>query len=81
MWKWILKLVDFLRALLAQQAETSEKQKKETEELEQKRQEIEAKVEEKYEDEQKKIPTDGTELVDYWKQFGVQPGDKPVDKS
>ena len=81
MWKWILMFVDFLRALLAQKAETSEKQKKETEELEQKRQEIEAQVEEKYEDERQKIPTDGVELVDYWKQLGVQPSDKPNNKS
>jgi hypothetical protein len=73
MWNWILKIWDFIRAILAMKAGSAEQQQKENEELEKKRQELEAQVEEKYNEKEQQVPTDGEQLVDYWTNRGVQP--------
>ena len=71
MWNWILKIVDLIRALLSQKAELSKKQDEENKALEEQRKEIEAKVDAKYDQEEKDIPNSGSELVDYWANRGV----------
>lgn len=81
MWNWILKIVDFIRALLSQKAESAQRQAEEDRETEKQRVEVEAKVEEEYDKKEQEIPTDGAELVDYWSCRGVQSGDQPTNKS
>ena len=71
MWKWILAVVDFIRALLLQKAESAKKQEEENKELETQRGQIEAKVVEKYDQEERDIPSGGSDLVDYWSKRGV----------
>jgi single-stranded DNA-specific DHH superfamily exonuclease len=71
MWNWILKIADLIRALLSQKAELSKKQEEENRALEEQRKEIEAKVDAKYDQEEKDIPNSGAELVDYWSNRGV----------
>ena len=79
MWNWILKIVDFIRALLSQKADSAQRQAEEDKETEQQRGEVETRVKEKYNAREQEIPIDGSELVDYWAGRGVQPGDKSTD--
>jgi len=81
MWNWILKIVDFIRAILSQKAESAQRQAEEDKETEKQRAEVEAQVEDVYDKKAQEIPVDGGDLVDYWSCRGVQSGNQPTDQS
>lgn len=74
MWDWILKIFNlvsnFISTLLAKKADSAEKQKEEDQKTEEELEQTEDEVNQDYQQQEDAIPTDGSDLVDYWGQRG-----------
>jgi hypothetical protein len=82
MWDWILKIwnlvSNFISTLLAKKADSAVKQKEEDAQTEQQLVDVETQVNQEYQQEEDAIPTDGSDLVDYWDQRGKDNAKTPT---
>jgi hypothetical protein len=67
MWKILLQILEWIKTFLIGKIDIEKKQEEINKDFKQQLEQEELKIEEYYEKAKKDIPTDGSDLVDYWR--------------